>query len=506
MVRILDTAELTVTPVGADTPSESIPGTDITSAEITRRIQGWKDSAAFTVDNAAGTYTDTISTGDKLEFVGEDVPPGPHHDTPHYGRTRYGESTYGGGIASRAVEWAGLAPVPDLTEEGRDQITLSLSNAPGFVFEILSFRRPFATYEDRTLAEDETDLTGDSSAIVNDLVRRHTPEIDRSGIADIDATVSESIAGDDMLEAVMDLAERGDAILASEGETLIFQAVDDLHRQFDLKPRDHDTLTVGGSENSLANDWRLIGGEDVDLDESQETVDSYTTITDSARVTHQLDPEKLRLKFVSLWTRDTGTEESIRIRIQRPNADNTGPRDPDNDRLDIENAQLSHEFLADDGWVDRGWQFRQNVLPDSPWLILETDGPDGQDIGVDANGTPAFKTFYPYEVAAKQRDQDSIDTHRLREETYTDNDVIDFESGRDLIAGKLRHNNEPERTISFEAESLRAHQLQPADVITIDKPRLSVSGEWVVTERNDAFDGSSNTLRTGLTLQSVDSV
>jgi len=69
------------------------------------------------------------------------------------------------------------------------------------------------------------------------------------------------------------------------------------------------------------------------------------------------------------------------------------------------------------------------------------------------------------------------------------------------VAGaRLRHRAEPKRRFTATANSIRAHNLRPTDIVSVDSlPVADIGGSFVVTERQTEFAGSQ--LQTEITLE-----
>lgn len=508
-----------------------IPGEDLTnrgntSIGISRRINEAKDSGTMAVKSyptqttkGYGTaygasyggpdeepawwgdgpmYPDEIITaGDRIEFWVSFVETGAP-EASGYGEGGYGEGGFGGGPAVHSSRrWTAYAHAPTLTADGPGPVEISFP-ATDFVFEILSSRIATDAFEDELIA-------GAEDAIVNSLLEDHAPEIDRSLIEDVDTRTDREFDGRDLKEICSDLAETADALMASEGTALIYRPFDDIPIKHDFGWDDiQGEASSTPDDGELVNDWRIDGGTGTELDEVQETVDSYQTVTEGSPLTFELDPEKNRLDRIDVWTRRTGSQEDLSVRIQAPNSAGDGPRDASDDTKDIVSDRSSWEFLADDGWRDR-FRFKHEPLPDKPWLIINSGGDDGQDIGVDENGNPAIRTHYPFPVNVRVDDQDSIEEHRLRQDRMKKTILSSFDAARDVGEAKLRHSAQPDWIISCTARSIRAHLLEPGEVVDVSLEPLG-SGPHIVVERSETYDAGTNHLTTELTLQDLETI
>lgn len=267
-------------------------------------------------------------------------------------------------------------------------------------------------------------------------------------------------------------------------------------------------MELGGQSDSIVNHVRVDGGWDSDIDENtapngRDDIADYYRVTDSDRLYYPLNPAKTTLDSADVWMRSQ-SEDSLRVRIQSPNEDNTGPRNPDNDGPDLV-ADNSGEAVADDGWREN-FRFERYPLTSDPWLIIEASGEEGHDIGIagydtDGNPIPAFRTYYPFRILLNDSEQASIDQFGRRDGTLERDTIPDYDTARELADSYLRHHAWPERTIQFEALSVRAHTLEPGELVTVENPELGVNGDWIVSERSDEYNGQSSRLHTTITLQ-----
>jgi hypothetical protein len=505
MTLTIDDARLTVRKPGQTRVADTIPGGDIQSLDITTRIQNWEDDSTISYYNDGGRYTDTITSGDKLSvlltFASGSVDGG---DAGRYGETRFGETTYGGGVLPVSHRWRGWARAPWHKDHSRAAPYIESSvEAADWVFELLSERQwVFAKFDKRQLA-------GHEDAIVETLLRRHAPEIDREMIEPVRTELSYATYGKDLLSVMQELASRGDALLASRGDSLIFRPLEGIQPSFELRPRDYGTATLKTDDGSLKNAVRVDGAETPEPDQQTargaEDIVGYERVTDTTRLTMPLDLTKTRLMRVDIWTRKQ-SDDNLRVRIQRPNEDGTGPIAPGDDRADLDGSGTG--IAVSKGDWRRNIRLEKNTLPDRPWLIIDTDGDEGHDIGVvDDAGTPAIRTYYPHKILRTAIDGESISEYNRREIRLKKEDVAtDYETAGAIAEAYLRHHKWPKKTLSFDAQSLRAHTLLPGGMIRVGRPDLGATGNYILVERKDEYSGDTNRLETSLALKEARSV
>lgn len=478
MSRIIADAELDVYKPGEDMPFVTIPGDDLPGVEIDERIQDAMDSGELAITNHDALYSTDyeITTGDKLVF-----------------RVQLAEET---GLTDY---WTAIVRDPTDVLEGGGRQRLDIG-ATDFVFTILSWRLAYESLE-------SAPISGSQDAILDSLLS-DAPEIDTSQVSTISQTTDGFYNGRDLLSIITeDLAPIADAVVGQDGTSLVFKPLSNVTSKYTLTPSDfRGEIEISRVDDDVANLVRVDGGTDHDSDASQETQSSYERVTDTSRLTTQVPTRKSEIDRIQVYTRvDDTSSDGLTVRLQ---ADRNGsPVAVDDQTSDIARKTLDDEFLATDGWTT--FLLPSHTLPPQsyPWLIIEADGDTGHDIGVDGSGVPAYRAEYPFPLLARIPDADSQSEYRRRDYRIKDDSLNSFPSVRDKARSYLRHHNDPERTVSGEAESIRAHQLSPGEAVDMQEwGRVGLSGTWVCRERATEFDGSTNRLSTTLTLQEADSL
>lgn len=501
-----------------DPPDILIPSADVSSMKISRRGKDRKCDGTLTLYNDAGAYTtdatgsllrtpERIHSGDAVAFYVAF-----EGDPMAFGGGAFGDGGFGGdhhrfeGVV-REVEYTQSGPVTSL-------ITLELES---FVGGVLGKRTVTETWRERQ-------VSGTPTSIVNSVLRNHAPEIDRSRIATITDTVSYTADGTPILKLLQDIATRVDATMWSDYQSLVFRPEGETGVYQTVSADDFTTHTVRESDIQLANSIRVDGAEDAAVDETNPstldtttnpyedggvayTPDSYTTVTQSSRLTFRLDTRKARVQKLELWTRLTGSGENILVRLQRDDGTGTGPIAPNSTSSDITSKQLGGDdelFVDDDGWTT--FIMPDHTLPEpSPWVIVETDGDTGQDIGIDAgDSNPAHINWYPFQLSIRQTDAASRQLYRRREFNITRDNIATLEEATQLGNELLAKHSVPKRTITMEPTSLAAHEIMVTDGVQVtwaQREGVPTHNPTYMFERVDSFDGS--TLTTQLTGQYI---
>jgi len=476
MSRTIADAELQVSKPGSDSADLVVPNDDLESVEISSRIQDAKDKGTFEIHNVGAKYSGDgveITSGDKLLF-----------------RTQLD------GEDSLTDQWTAAARMPEVLLQGARQFGLSVP-ATDFVFTVLSWRQAYDTFDDDP-------ISGSSDAILDTLLADEATEVETSQIATIEKTTNMVLNGRYILDILtQDLAPIADAIVAQDGEDLIFEPIAQLRPKHTLEPTDFQgEITVGGSDDDLANLVRIDGGTDHASDAEQPTQDAYQRITESDRIVVQVPTRKSEIARINVHTNpDSASSDGVTVRLQ---ADRDGsPVAIGDQQSDITRKTLAVDFLADDGLTEFILPGHSLAPSEYPWLIIESDGSTGHEIGIDSSsGEPRYRAEYPYPVLTRAPDSGSQQEYRRRDHRIKDESLNSETAVRDKARSYLRHNADPEQTISGQAKSIRAHNLHPGEAVDLHGwGDVGLSGTWVCLERSLDYDGSSNRLTTELTLQ-----
>lgn len=481
-----------------------IPGSIILDpTTFSDRLQEWAGDGTLSWDGTQDEYKDVITRNDRVEIVYRLTETGGETTGASFGAASYGEASYSGSDFS-IHQWTGKASTPSFDTftgpyHGDDNVRVTQYEVEliEYVFGILADRIIYGSYE------------GTVGDIIRDVVTEKCPEIDVSGVAEFEVETYREYDGTPINDVVTDLADTANAVIRSEGRTLFFEPLGDIPTQFTLTDSDFGGLGSAPDDSSQTTRVQVDGGTAINEDEvtgetSSDVVD-YQTVTEDNRITYELDPEKNRIDRVDVWIRNTGAEEGVSVRIQRPNADGTGPRNEADDTIDIV-SDSSGVALPDDGFRDR-FRMSREALPDNPWMIIESGGVEGQDIGINADGDPVFRSWYPYRISVQvPADQDIIERYGLIERSYTDDSITRFETARDIGEATLEHNQHPDVDLTLEAMTRRTHALEAGHVVPVELPEYGSNyvGDYIVMERDREISGG--VVRTNLGLQSVASL
>lgn len=470
-----------------------IEGKQIDSIEIDSSGQDLKDSGSFTIDNYQGEYSGLVRHGDRLEFYLSGGAASGNDDT-RWGKMEYGSGSYSSGYQH---EWTGMVAPYTNSAEGGPQNTLKVS-AEDFVYGVMDRRRHRGRYMDRQIA-------GSEDSILNTVLRREAPEIDRSEIANVETRTDFVANGMTLLEILKEMFNRGNFVAAVDGTSLQVEKTDELSVGWTATPASGDfgPPTYKSNDDNLSNRIRVVGGTGHDVDEQQTTQSGYTTVTQDSRLIHEVPVDKTRLALAEVWTRKTGSGEAVNVRLQKGDG-NGNPVDVEDSTLDLEKDQLESHFLDDDGFTTFDFNDDYTIPGDTVFMIVESNGADGQDIGVNGSGVPAYIAHYPYPVDVVVNDAESISKYRLRDGKLNDDSLTTYRAAEHAGEAELTDSSLPKETISAEAYSDRAHNLRALDTVHIEDPQLAIDGDYIVLQRSDEYDGSQ--LTTEITMQSTRSL
>lgn len=476
------------TPSDSTEPDYQLSGTDTgMSARIDHSLGGIKDSASFTFDNVDGEYSYAFDPGTRVAFWY--IPGQIAGDSATFGGSPFGSMPFGGLGAQR---WMGVVTGLNLSNHGTERRTMTVE-ATDYVGGILGMREVYNSFQDRP-------VVGSTDAIAPTLISQLAPELDPQPLIDMPTlgTTDMFAEGEKLYTVINTLFARIDCLLWSDGIQVKAISMTDPtikpEPAFTAEPKDHTPPDTRITSDSLINFLRVNGGTSDDIDErtlpEEGTPSGTAHITDTQRMTLKLSPEKTSFDRVEVWTQENPPQDGVVVRIQRGNADGTAPIDINDSNKDLVKKTLSQEFLSDNDYTT--FLLAENYLPDHPWLILESDGPEGHDIalasGTDRMGVPAVITRYKYPVNVQAQNRNSQEEFLLRQDSISDESLTTFTAARDEGLAELRHMDMPGNNVVFSAESPQAHALRPGDAVELDYPKDRAEGTYIVTDVRDTYE------------------
>lgn len=462
---------------------------DLQSADVTERGSDFKGTGSFGVFRHDDPTDVTVHPGDRLAFFVDDI-----GAESGYGEGGYGTGPYGGG---QDLRWMGMARNLELSEESTDNFFLTI-NAEEFAPCVMAIRSAYATYEDRQ-------ISGTTNSICNEILRDNCPELSTDRLPTVTDTTTIYLRGQTVLETMASLAVRAGRLLVSDGFYVDLTQPQTITPQFTAtQGTDVGTFETTINDDNLVNDLRVEGGtgHDPESQSAQTIVNGYEDITQTDRIFYQINTRKSSIERVEVWTHKTGSGENFIARLQKDQ--NGAPIAPNDNKSDIVSRNLAPQFVDPDGYTS--FLFSEHTLPEPfPWLILETDGPVGQEIGVNTNVTPPAPgviPHFPYQIILNRTSPGSIDVYRRREDKVSNDSIGTFAAARDKATEVLATRDEPIIQVTLTAYSDRMHALHPGTVITLANEKARAVGDFVVLETRDLYE--TGQLNTELTLKQLD--
>lgn len=485
-------------------PDVTIPSGDITEISISARIDEVMDEASISLDNRNGRYTEEypLQTADRIVYRALIGPSGP------YGGGYYGGSFYGGAME---YTWTGRIVDTNVSKETPTRSMIDIE-AQDYVADILSNRQITNSYVDR-----------DVGHIIRDIVDRKAPEVDASRVPDFGVSTDIKYSSAGCWDAILGLAARADAITIPDGQSIRIDRIDDLPRVFDLEPNDYYLPLVVTARDDIKNIVRVDSGENRKVESVQDNVDpnSFVTVKEGTRITHRLRARKSQVHSVELYIGRVGTGD-ITVRLQ---SDEDGsPIEIGDEDSDIVSTTWQAEDLDNDSW--KTFFFDEHTLADrDPWLIIESGATGdesgmgdsfgygengygdggyggsvfaGQQIGHNASGELAYRSFYPHQLNFEVSSPESIREYGAREKRIERANLKTLSAARDAARAELAKTAWPSKTVEIDIASPRGHSIQPGDRMHIEAPEEGVVGEHIISEVTDTWSSGNTHIKTSI--------
>lgn len=450
-------------------PDFTIPASNITSIDASQRIDKRRDTGRIVIENNDGTYDvsgNEINSGDLLRL-----------------RTKLqGES-------SLSHQWSAMADTILYEQVDYNKANIRIE-ATDFVFGVISNRIVENSFEGV-----------DIFSIVDSVMSGEAPEIHRDRVQNITKTIDSHPRGTNLLDLLNELAQKGNAVLSNNDRSLVFEKAEEAPFAFAIDASDKDTHLIRKEGSSIINEARVDGGLSSAVDDEQTTQTSTTTVTESSRITHQLSTRKATVSRIELYTSDSGSGEDFVIRLQKDSAGS--PVSVGDSESDIVSKQLS---VDDPEYVEDGLSLfimPDHVLPaPNPWMIIESTGSSGQDIGVDGSNNPNYKAYFQFRLSTISGNSASQATYRQRSVRRFHGSLRTRNAAKEVANSIVSHNKEPDEFIEFRAQSSRAHNLKVGELIEVNE--TNSSGDFIVAEKTTDLNGLN--LNTTISAQKVSTI
>jgi|GEM_PF-3642497 len=447
-------------------PDVTVPYDKVRSAQFTTNAGPSRDSGAVEIYDQEATYRDDLDID----------------------------------LNSRVELWARLVDEPSMSRRFTGLVKRSVPTVERNLRQILRLELEdwvCGILGDRTVADafDRMPVAGSSTAIIDTIVGNEAPEIDLSALSGtVNDERSAQFNDTNLLEAVKEAADLVGAAIGSDGLKLLVRYRSDFTPTLTLGVEDVVLpVSLPVSKDDYANRVIVRGGRGARASVGQTTQNDYVLATESAFLTQELSPKYPSIPRVDVWTRTTGSDESLTVRIQPD--DSGSPVAPDDRTADIGRATVPGGELTDGGWTT--FRVGADEVPATAWMIVESSQSQGQEVGYnDTSGDGTYQNdedityqlFESYPISAQATNQYEIGLRGRVDRRVQGNDIDTVAAAKDLATTLQQTAQNPTRQGDFEADSVRAHNLQPLDAIKIGVPYLDASGTHVVTRVEHEFE------------------
>lgn len=454
------------------------------------------DTGTIVVDNSSGRFTlkhdhDPPGIDDKITVLTQPTGYARGHGVGPMGAGPMGDYKRVGTYLVVDQEISSTGPT-------ESSITLDVED---YVYGILGNRQVYAYAEDNQL------VAGHADAHLNQIIEGFAPQIKVGGVPELHPQTEYAAHAKSLKTVVEELAgmvanEYGAAVHYGRGNRLYLNELGTTDPVTDtaLTRRDFQGEFSSSVEaRQLVNQLRVDGGRDEDnVADAQETVDHFEHASDTSRITVRLDTPKPELPQIEVYTNGDGeSPDGLRVRLQRDDGTDSGPIAPANTEYDLISSSARKVALSLDGWTT----FKlgdHDAFERAPWLIVDSPGAEGYDVGVDANGVPAFRAYFSKPIVASIPDGQSLQQYLRHDGHIRDEAIRTTRAARDRARSTLARHGLPERRFApGSAASQRAHDLRAGDVAPLDFPLHQIDGDHVVASRTVKYQ-SDNRIQTEL--------
>lgn len=403
------------------------------------------------------------------------------------------------GEQSLKRRWTGMIEEVSHQRRPGDVRTVSLT-ADDYVFGTLSDRLVYRVWDNDSIVDIITDVATRDAGL----------SVSLPSESEVTDTATLASNGLNALEVVETMAKRAGLLLYSDHETLVAEEIDQLDTKVTLS-EENVTDAIGGNYDHVeqpddyASFYRVEGGDAAELDDEQETADGWYEVTEDDRLEVQISATRSKLERVELIPRQVEErDEPIVVRIQRD--DGGSPANPEDQNADITRQEVQP---SDPRWIDEDWSrwiFQAHIIHDEdPWLIVETDGSEGQEVRINESGELTYRTYYAYPVLAESTDTTAENQYGRVERKHEDESVRTLREAQNVADAKIAESNRPREIFSFPAASPSTYRLAFGDAIELNFPKDGAVGRYIVTDITETW-GQAVDLRVDITARSEESL
>jgi hypothetical protein len=404
------------------------------------------------------------------------------------------------------IIYTGLLDSPEYTVNGDKTVDVTVSGSD-FVFGIMQQRMATGQYRNQR-------AVGDSDAVINQLLRRNAPEIDRTPIQGLSSeasqqTVTVNYNRKNLFEAIREIVARIGAKMTSDGVSFDIDFKTDLSPDLPLEPfMYHLPLSWEKSTEDLLNYVVGVGGSGTSVSSEFTTASgSKASIEPNAGTTTIIGPiqtERAEIPRVAVEIEAANNEVDVQVAVQPDGAP------PDDRTADYGTATIQNESIpsaaqgefttvtVDASGINTS-EIQLVVIPQNNSIVLFGDD-------TDSDGTPErffYQIYKAFSAAAISRDRTSVDTYRKRD-TRINPKVNTVDEVQEVAQAKLERSNTPTKTLTFSAASLVTHTATTGRVFQVKNDVLDINAPYIVSQVEQEYN--ANRLNTDLELVDVRSL
>lgn len=335
--------------------------------------------------------------------------------------------------------------------------------------------------------------------IIKDLLDTYT-DIDTTNVnlSTPSTTVSGGWDNVPLLDVMQDVMQQVDGTLyISPSDYAYWGARAAINSGVSLTSEKVTRRTVKKSDLSLSNDVKVLGALREEIDQQGNARSTDSTVTSSTRelVKITLSSAVTKISKVVIYVDKTGqgSGEGLFVRMQHDNGTGTAPEAVADYNYDICRRQLTDQFLASGG--DTTFLMIDNYIEADQrdvWLIVESDGASGVDVGVDSGGDLYYKIYHEDEAEATATDATSKSTYGTFMSVIINRELQTDAQCQSVADGVITKRKTAFRSLLVSV--LNKELFEDVDVreyVTVTLADLSLSAvAMVLTARQVTFDSS----------------
>lgn len=404
------------------------------------------------------------------------------------------------------IIYTALIDAPEITLNPDKTVDVAVSGSD-FVFGIMQQRTATGQFRD-------VRAVGAEDAVINQLLRRNAPEIDRTPIQGLSSeasqqTVTVNYNRKNLFEAIREIVARIGAKMTSDGVAFDVDFTSEISPDLPLEPFMFQLpLSFEKSTEDLLNYITAVGGTGTNISSEFTTATGAKAATSPGPGTNiGIGPIQTELGIIPRVGVEIETANNnvvVDLAVQPAGApvdDRTADYGIGTIQNDAIPSAAQGEFTT--ATVDaegvNASEIQLVVIPKNDAVVLF-----GDDTDSDSDPEQFFYQIYKeYSGAAITRDRTSIETYRKRDARIQP-DVDTIDSAREVAQAKLERSNRPTKILTFAADSLVTHTATTGRVFKVDNPVLDINNSYIVSQIEQEYE--ANQLQTDLELVDVRSL